>query len=144
MDFYHVLPSNTSPDYFPHNNASQYSTPLSNPYVMNGNWEVGLMRLTYSTRVMNDELIIKEHNEVEKVVHDSKQPIRVMLPVLKSSDAYIARRELVEHINEVFQNLLQLSLYADEMWCTWSMLNTIFITFWVQALKTYSKYGRTS
>ena len=129
MDFYHVLPSNTSPDYFPHNNASQYSTPLSNPYVMNGNWEVGLMGLTYSTRVntfMNDEMIIKEHNEVAKVVHDSKQPIRVMLPVPKTPDAYVARRQMVKLINEAFQNLLRLSLSTDEFWCTWSMLDTNF------------------
>ena len=52
--------------------------------MMNDNWEVGLMGLTYSTRVntfMNDEMVIKEHNELPKVVHDSKQPLRVMFLV---------------------------------------------------------------
>ena len=63
MDFYHVLPSNTSPDYFPNNNASEYSMPLDNPYVLSRNWEVGLMDITYSTCVNtfnNDKLTVTE------------------------------------------------------------------------------------
>ena len=61
MDFYHVLPSNTSPDYYPNNNASQYSTPLNNPYVLNGNWEVGVIDVTFPTCVKtfnNDEMTL--------------------------------------------------------------------------------------
>lgn len=61
MDFYHVLPSNTSPDYFPNNNASQYSTPLNNPYVLNGKWEVAVIDASFPTCVHtfnNDKMSI--------------------------------------------------------------------------------------
>ena len=71
MDFYHVLPSNTSSNYFPNNNASQYSTPLNNPYVLSGNWEVGLMNLTYSTCVNtfnNDRIVVEEEKRTTKII----------------------------------------------------------------------------
>ena len=63
MDFYHVLPSNTSLNYFPNNTTSEYSTPLDNPYVLSSDWEVGLMSLTHSTVVNtfhNDKFIMEE------------------------------------------------------------------------------------
>lgn len=72
MDFYHVLPSNTSPDYFPNNTATEYSTPLDIPYDLTGNWELGLMNLTYSTCINtfnNDKIIIRENqSEMEKTI----------------------------------------------------------------------------
>ncbi|MEL7308396.1 MAG: hypothetical protein AAGK05_11365 [Pseudomonadota bacterium] len=59
MSFHHVLASNVSPNIFPNNNASKFSTPLHHPYEMKGKYEVALMNMTYSACVntfSNDEL----------------------------------------------------------------------------------------
>ena len=59
MSFYHILPSNTSPETFPANNASAFSTLIENPYLLQGNWEVALVNLTHSNCIytFNDENI---------------------------------------------------------------------------------------
>ena len=130
MNFYHILPSNASPDYFPNNNASEYSTPLENPYVLPGEWEVGLMDLTYSTCVntFNDDKIFVEHDEtIAEVVAKSKKPLKVMLPVpTNQSDVTEARKELIAYITEKFKTLLRLTLSVSELRCYWTLITKKF------------------
>ena len=58
MSFYHVLQSNTSPATFPQNNASKFSTPVDNPIMLDGNWEMALMSVThpYCISIFNNEI----------------------------------------------------------------------------------------
>ena len=56
MDSFKVyLPSNASPDHFPKNTASDYRTKLNRPIELNGDWEVGIESLFYSSRVFRQE-----------------------------------------------------------------------------------------
>ena len=47
-NFYIILPSNSSVDHFPQNTMSDYTTVLSNPLNLEGNYEVALTELNYS------------------------------------------------------------------------------------------------
>ena len=126
MDFYHVLPSNASPDYFPNNTASNFSTPLSLPYEFNGEWEVGLINLTYSTCVNtfnNDKIIVKERCTIAKCVTETTRPLKVMLPVQASDGSVQVRDALAEYINKHFDSVLQLTISDDKKWTTWKIVN---------------------
>lgn len=141
MDFHHVLPSNTSPDYFPNNSASEYSTPLDNPHVLSGEWEVGLMNLTYPTCVNtfnNDKIIVTENCALVKdCAPNVKNPLKVMLTVPTSKDPYEARKELVQDINEKFQSLLELKLTEKGKWCYWKLLTKDYYFILGQEIKRF-------
>ena len=51
MSFYHVLTSNVAPKTFPDNSASKFSTPIYNPYDLNGKWEVAVTQMTHNNCV---------------------------------------------------------------------------------------------
>ena len=46
--FYLILPSESSKDLFPENNASEYSVRLPHWIHLKGNWEIGLHSITYT------------------------------------------------------------------------------------------------
>ena len=46
-DFYLVLPSNNSLDFFPQNTLTEYTTCLPNTINLTGDWEVGLVEIQY-------------------------------------------------------------------------------------------------
>ena len=54
MDFYVTLPSNASMDTHPDNKKSNYSTQLSTPIVLDGNYEVALANITCTPNIRND------------------------------------------------------------------------------------------
>lgn len=130
MDFYHVLPSNVSPTYFPNNHASKYSTPLDVPYDLNGEWELAVMNLTYSTCVNtfnNDKIIIQERCTVAECVKSVENPLKVMLPLpTTTNDVVLARENLMTHINKAFDSLLNLKMYKDHSKCEWVLKNKDF------------------
>lgn len=124
MDFHHILPSNTSPDYFPKNNASQYSTPVDNPYVLTGDWDVGLIDATYSSCINtfnNDKITIRERRTLSEFVSNEKCPVKVFLPIFPSSyDKTRVRKAYAAYINKTFANLLSLSV--TKSFATWKLL----------------------
>ena len=126
MDFHHVLPSNTSPNYFPNNNASEYSTPLDNPYDLPGNWEVALTDLTYSTCINtfnNDTMVVEETCSLKACLQRSNRAYKVMLPVPTNRyNIDKARKEMAGFITTSFQGLLQLTMTSDAKWCDWKLL----------------------
>ena len=86
MSFYHILPSNTSPSYFPANNASQYSTPVENVYDLSGSWELTLMNMTYTNCINtfnNDVMTIDEQCTLKSVLTKTTNPVKVMLSMPK-------------------------------------------------------------
>ena len=50
MVFYLTLPSESSKDLFPENNASEYNVRLPHWIDLKGNWEIGLHSITYTRR----------------------------------------------------------------------------------------------
>ena len=138
MDFHHVLPSNTSPNYFPNNNASQYSTPVDNPYVLTDDWEVGLVDVSYSTCVNsfnNDKITINENVTLGEVVREKDcPPVKVFLPVFpRSYTSDIARNSYAAFINKMFETLLSLKLNAK--FGIWNLLTDDFYFIFSPPLK---------
>ena len=83
MDFHHFLPSNTSPKYFPSNTASAFSTPIDNPYDLTGNWEVGLLDVSYASKIKtfnNDKITITAKTLLEDFVSEKGCPVKVNIP----------------------------------------------------------------
>lgn len=113
MSFFHILPSNTSPAYFPQNNASNYSTPIENPYNLNGNWEVSLMNMTYSNCVntfANDEMTVTEEMPFEEVFKLGETPIKLVMKLSQNVDSdYAVCKELLPLINSSMKNVLKVS-----------------------------------
>jgi hypothetical protein len=127
MDFYHVLPSNVSPNYFPNNNASEYSTPIDDPHILSGEWEVGMLDLTYSTCIntfYNDKITTTERIPVTDYMKKVKGPLKIFIPVPTRTDVVVARSELVRNINDTMKNLLELTLNHDTEQCSWKLLST--------------------
>ena len=125
MDFHHVLPSNTSPNYFPKNKASQYSTPVDNAYVLDGNWEVGLINASYSSCINtfnNDKMTIKEYVTLNEFLPKTNcPPVKVILPIFSSNyTATQARNSYVVYMNKMFQDLLSIQL--NDKYATWNLL----------------------
>ena len=126
MDFHHVLPSNTSPNYFPNNTASQYSTPVNNPYVLNGEWEVALIDATYSSCINtfnNDKMTIKEERTLTEFLAAQKDrpAVKVFLPVFPNTHtASLARTHYAVYISKMFETLLSVTL--DGRFATWNLL----------------------
>ena len=48
--FYITLPNNSSKDFFPENNPSEYTTRLPQWIQLNGEWEIGLHSMAYTSR----------------------------------------------------------------------------------------------
>ena len=51
--FYVTLPSNSSMDYYPENTVARYTTRLSSPIELEGDWEVGLAEMSIPCVVYN-------------------------------------------------------------------------------------------
>ena len=130
MSFYHILPSNTSPEYFPNNNASEYSTPIDYPYDLTGNWEVGLMDLTHSTCINtfnNNCIIVEEEKTVIDDMQKMNNPVKVMIPMpSQDSGAVEARRELTDYINKKFKSILRLRTSDNKMRVHWDLISKDF------------------
>ena len=132
MDFYHVLPSNSSLDHFPNNKSSQFSTPLDIPYELPGEWEMALMSLTYSSCVntFNNDTIIFNQNcpTVAQCLEKELSALKVMLPLTDCGPSRTARARYLyaEMINKKFDTLLQVRFNNDQSKATWKVLNKNF------------------
>ena len=82
MSFYHILPSNTSPETFPNNHASEYSTPITNAHQLNGNWEVALVNATHSNCInsFNNDTLTIQHKKVNLTQITKPVSLKVTLP----------------------------------------------------------------
>lgn len=97
MSFFHVLPSNVAPEFFPSNNAASFSTPVSNAYNLDGDWEVALMNLTHSNCIdtfANEKMTVEERNLSLNHFKDLKQPYTIRLSLPNKTD----RQSVIDHI----------------------------------------------
>lgn len=68
-EFYVLLPSNSSTDFFPSNTQSSYRTKLSTPLALNsGDWQVGLAEIFIPKNWFN----IGDHNNTYFVTHETE------------------------------------------------------------------------
>ena len=97
MSFFHVLPSNVAPEFFPTNNAASFSTPVPNAYNLDGDWEVALMNLTHSNCIntfANEKLTVEERDITIDRYKNLKQPHTISLSLPKKAD----RQSVIDHI----------------------------------------------
>jgi len=122
MSFYHILPSNTSPNYFPKNNASQYSTPVDNPYDLSGSWELALMNMTYTNCVKtfnNDTMVVKETCSVSKFIYKTTKCVKVPLSLPKKGTPLDIIYNISREINTKFKGILSVTVSNDKKYYTW-------------------------
>jgi len=69
-----TLPSNSSMNYSPNNTASQFTTKLNEVVELDGNWEVGLLEVSFPDKVENvnsDDFyyyMLQENGELSRTV----------------------------------------------------------------------------
>ena len=157
MSFYHILPSNSSPTYFPKNNASQYSTPIENSYDLSGSWEVALLNITYSNCIKtfnNDRMMVNGINDIKTCLTTATKPIKVMISMPQKGEPHDVIAEIVKDINHKFQDLLSLQVLEDKIHIQWNILvdNAFIIishtlqknifSLWHGVMTNYSYYKR--
>ena len=109
MSFNHVLPSNTSAKTFPKNHASSYSTPLSNPIHLDGDWEVACLSLFHSNCIqsLNNDSITIEDRSANKM--RMKKPYRLNIHFNKSQGA----KSLVAALNQALVGFVKFELKGE-------------------------------
>ena len=138
MNFYHVLPSNSSPEYFPTNHASEFSTPVINPYNLQGKWEVALMNISYNSCIYtfdNDVITVDEKCSLETRLKQAQKPVKVMFSLPTSSKIFEAVKEICAEIQVKFKNLLEVKLTAENKYCTWYVKNHDYFVIISQSMK---------
>lgn len=130
MSFYHVLASNVSPEVFPNNHASMFSTPLEHPYDMKGKYEVSLMNMTYAGCVNTfnkDVLTIAVPYTIERL-KETNVPVRFNLDRDMTIDGF------VKEVNDTFKSVVQFQYVQAEqvsqskvlMWTFYSNFCIVF------------------
>ena len=123
MDFYHVLPSNTSPETFPQNHASSYSTPIFNPYHLPGNWEVAVTDITYSNCINtfnNDYIIVKDSaKKLTQIGENTKVEFSLPDSTEKLSDIQY-RKFIVKELNKVLDGIIKFKIIKGGKFVSYS------------------------
>ncbi|MEL7306367.1 MAG: hypothetical protein AAGK05_00085 [Pseudomonadota bacterium] len=117
MSFYHVLASNVSPQTFPNNHASKFSTPLDHPYEMKGKHEVSIMNMTYTGCVNtfnNDEIRVEKAFTLKEMVQTSDRPIRINF----TGKTILS---LFDEIKRKLSGVVKLEFAQKSRYCTWSV-----------------------
>ena len=137
MSFYHILPSNTSPDTFPQNHASSYSTPVNNPNTLEGDWEVALLSVSHSNCIntFNRDLLTITHNNGK--LSDIRRPTKfVISQPTQSFDteaAYI--NNLFSRINRLVGDIVTFTADKTSSSYTYSFKSNKFHLFLSPCLK---------
>ena len=121
--FSHVLPSDAGLKTFPNNNASSYSTPLSRPYNLKGNWEIGLRNVTYSGCVNtfhNDIIKVGQMYSTPEMCKKADKPLLFKLPSGKTT------KDLIKEINSRLKGLIEVKLDGNGKYCSWKMTDKNF------------------
>ena len=77
-----ILPSNVAADSYPENTPSNYTTPLINPIQCEGQWEVGVKNVFYSSRLGNDTEMAHinlKHKQKKMVYVNDLYPVKYIL-----------------------------------------------------------------
>ena len=103
--FYLTLPSESSKDLFPENNASEYNVRLPHWIDLKGNWEIGLHSITYTRRSIIHHLdgtILYEYPEHDRTT--TTATTGKMQKHYSSVDEYVSNiNESLVHENGIVQ-----------------------------------------
>ena len=122
MSFYHILTSNVASETFPNNCASQFSTPIHNPYDFNGKWEVALTKMTHSNCVYTfsgERLVIEDALMSQGVIDRLNTHIKIKLSFSKSRlpyDEFVTQLEenVLKHV--LLKHVLKIERGKQVMW----------------------------
>lgn len=130
MEFYHVLPSNTSPETFPNNNASSFSTPIYNPYNLEGDWEVGVVGITHSNCINtfnNDYITVKDSSKtISQWETHVKIPYTISTSTKKITDDVKYRKAIVKELNQLLKDIVTFKLIRNGRFIEYSFLTNKF------------------
>ena len=137
MSFYHVLASNTSPATFPNNHASEFSTPVTNPYMLEGFWEVGLLNITHSNciKTFNNEVIYWQQNTSDLTKILKARTIKLSIAETKKKDDVIP--SLLRLINEKLKGIVKLTESKNYDYVEWKMQSKEHVLMLSSDLKTW-------
>lgn len=115
MSSHYVLPSNTSPETFPKNHASFFSTPIMNPLLFDGDWEVAVLNITHSN------CINTLNKDTMKVVYHDGQPTAIMKttkipipnPMIKTKTEYF--NALIQNLNKACSEIATFVYDGDRL-----------------------------
>ena len=111
-DFYVYLPSNVSPDTFPNNEPSCYSTILANEIdLVGGNWEVGVQNIIYPTHIAttsaSDKIFVYEKEEyVREILKYDAAYVTVQLSMQKYKTRKAEEKDKAKHSENVAEEIL--------------------------------------
>lgn len=112
--FYVTLPSNSSMKTFPNNTKSDFTTVLNSPLYLDGNYEVALASISFSTDIEIDigKIIIKNYFKNKYPIFKLEKDVIEIDLFVKNG---IKANELIQQINYLLDIHLQLfSLYYFE------------------------------
>ncbi|MEL7307291.1 MAG: hypothetical protein AAGK05_05060 [Pseudomonadota bacterium] len=115
MSFYHVLSSSVNVDAFPQNHASKFSTPIHNPYDLEGNWEVALINFTHSNCLntfANEMLTVEEKNLSNDQLQRINRPYTVKLAAPPRGNRESLRQH-VKGVNEKLKGFVRFDIDKD-------------------------------
>ena len=130
MEFYHILPSNSSTSTYPNNHASLFRIPVVPPYILEDKWEVALMNLTHSNCIDtfdNDHILIRETFKDYAGLKEVTSPTKIHLTVPKNLKYGDIHRELASEINTKLSGLLEIKEEHD---------SSTFSTFFKRSVQT--------
>ena len=140
MSFYHVLPSNSSSEFFPNNHASEFSTPIIKPYSLKGEWNVALMNISYNSCIYtfdNDIITVNEKCSLERRLKEAQKPVKVMFSLPSDTKALTSIGKLAKEIQNKFKNILELKLNGGNAYCTWLVKNPNYFLILSQSIRAF-------
>ena len=116
MEFYHILPSNSSTLTYPNNHASLFRIPIPSPYILEDDWEVALMNLTHSNCIDtfdNERLLVqklfKDYSGLKEVTCATK--VHLSIPKGKNQIDFLSA--IISEMNTKLSDLLKIE-FANE------------------------------
>ena len=109
MSFHYVLQSNTSPNTFPNNNGSEFSTPVDNPIMLENKWEMALMSLTHSNCINTFD---NEHMTLTQKTGDLQDIVRPTRISIRSPDT-TERSKVISFYQQTFKDLFEDGVVLD-------------------------------
>ena len=144
MSFHCVLPSNSSTVTYPHNCASQYTTPVANSNRLEREWEVALMRATCANDIYsfnNDVMLVEEKIDSNTIWKEVTRPVKVFLTLPTSTTEKDAAVEVSKEINQRFQGVVKMILNKN-ISCGWKMLrNDCFLVLSESVMVLFYKWS---
>ena len=131
--FSKILPSNSSVNRFPNNNASSFSIAFDDAEELRGNWEVAVSHVVYSNCLytFSEESVIIQ--EGEKTVDRLGKSCRVIVPMHTEPEPIEGMAYILDHFNKVAGNIIKFELVRTK-WKRWTPIKWKLSQGWLLCL----------